>query len=590
MLNKQGVDKWVLGFSLLLCLALFQLYVAMSSPQVPYMDTMLFFVQIDQIIKGEISWFDVYGAGEHRGFIYPVITALEWKLWRADARVSTVLTGLVVTAIFFFWAKAVFLSHNEAHKSHRNHGIVLATVCFSAVIIASPAGFELWTLSLGFAQLIKNLLIFIFLYQLAVKKFWNKSAVFALLYGFCGALLILFATYGWSYPFLVAAVFILFTICLHDDTCRKNATIVVGLMVFAQCIYIYLGSGVFNNSNSIVATNLSVTNLISGFLYGAGTVFIGGELLAKWALPIELPIALGTLLLLTCFLSILITLAQASPAKIFLGSLSVFALTVLAGVTFARGGAEFTNTGASRYFADYVWLLLGPLAIIFTTHSFSFVGHHRYGITYLIKLLCLLKIMMAFLFVSAILSHLATWIVEQRMSPYRAAVLEAMASVYRYGVQNNDDALLLQSPYGIAKKGVEVAQRYDLAILGHDKPGCTLKSAAFLGDWYAPENERDYIRWMSKQGAIVLSKCTGVVTIKGYIPETFNQRVLNISYGSKREVVVVEPGKEFLMRLDQMDLRRTRVTLQLDQVTLPLQAGTGADQRELGMLLTYIGE
>jgi hypothetical protein len=588
---KKVVDNRIVFFSLAICLVLFQTYVALSSPQVPYMDTMLFLVQIDQIINGEISWLHVYGAGEHRGFIYPAVTVLEWVMWGSDARVSAVLTGVVVTATFFYWLKAFLLSQQDgATKTRKQVQIAVVISCLAAAIISSPAGFELWTLSLGFAQLLKNLLIVIFLYQLAIKRTWNKSVFGALSYGVWGGVLILFATYGWSYPFLVASSFVLFATSLLGREYRKNAAIVFGIMLLAQIIYVYSGNGIFSNSFNASASDFPVANLINGFFYGAGTAFIGGESITKWELPLSIPIAFGVMLLITCFFSLLITLMQQSPAKIFLCSMLVFALTVLTGVTLARGGVEFTNTGASRYFVDYVWLLLSPLAIIFTTYSFPLINNQRYRIIPLVKLLQLLKIVMAVLLIGAVLGHIATWIVEFKMAPYRAAVLEAMASVYRNGVQSNDDALLLQSPYSVAKRGVEVAQRYELAVLRHDEPHCTLKNAVYRGDWYAPESETNDARWMGKQGIIALSKCAGVVTMKGYLPENFSQRSLNISYGNTQDVITLEPGEEFSLRLAQMDLRRTMVTLQVDQITSPLQAGISADQRELGMLLTYIGE
>jgi hypothetical protein len=589
--TKKGVDSAIVFFSLAICLALFQVYVALSSPQVPYMDTMLFIVQIDQIIQGEISWFDVYGAGEHRGFIFPLVTAIEWGLWGLDARVSTALTGFVVAIIFYHWLKAFILSQQDSATGNQQQLLITAVIaCLAAAIIASPAGFELWTLSLGFAQLLKNLLIIIFLYQLAIKKTWNQSVFGAVFYGVWGGVLILFATYGWSYPFLAASFFVLFATSLHGREYRKNAALVFGVMLLAQITYIYSGSGVFSNSSNASASDFPIANMINGFFYGAGTAFIGGESITKWALPLGIPIAFGVVLLSVCFFTLLITLMQQSPAKIFLGGMLVFALTVLAGVTFARGGVEFTNTGASRYFVDYVWLLLAPLAIIFTTHSFPLISTQRYRFIPLVKLLQLLKIIMAVLLVGAVLGHIATWIVEFKMAPYRVVVLEAMASVYRNGVQNNEDALLLQSPHSVAKRGVEVAQRYELAVLRNDEPHCTLKNAAYRGDWYAPDSESNDARWMGKQGIIALSKCAAVVTIKGYLPENFSQRTLSIVYGNKQQVITIAPGKEFLLRLDQMDLRRTMVTLQLDQITSPLQAGIGTDQRELGLLLTYIGE
>jgi hypothetical protein len=588
---KKAVDNRIIFFSLAICLALFQVYVALSSPQVPYMDTMLFLVQIDQIIRGEISWFDVYGAGEHRGFIFPLVTAIEWGLWGVDAKVSTVLTGFVVTVIFYHWLKAFLLSQQESVNSSQKQVFIRVVIaCLAAAVIASPAGFELWTLSLGFAQLLKNLLIVIFLYQLAIKKTWNKSVVGAVFYGVWGGVLILFATYGWSYPFLAASFFVLFATSLHGREYRKNAAVVFGIMLLAQLVYIYSGSGVFSNSSAVSAGGFPVAKIINGFFYGAGTTFIGGETIAKWTLPLGVPIAFGVILLIVCFFTLLITLMQQSSAKIFLCSMLVFALTVLAGVTLARGGVEFTNTGASRYFVDYVWLLLSPLAIIFTSHSFPLFSSQRYRFISLVKFLRLLKSIMAVLLIAAIIGHIATWSAELKTVPYRAATLEAMASVYRNGVQNNDDALLLQSPYSVAKRGVEVAQRYELAVLRHDEPRCTLKNATYRGDWYAPDNEGDDARWMRKQGVIGLSKCAAIVTIKGYLPDNFSRRTLNIAYGNKQDVISIEPGKEFSLRLDQMNLKRTTVTLQLDQVTSPLQAGIGADERELGLLLTYIGE
>lgn len=590
-MTKKAINNAIVFFSVAICLALFQVYVALSSPQVPYMDTMLFIVQIDRIVQGEISWFDVYGAGEHRGFVFPLVTAIEWGLWGLDARVSTVLTGFVVTIIFYHWLKAFMLSQQDSVSVNQQQPLITAVIaCLAAAIIASPAGFELWTLSLGFAQLLKNLLIVIFLYQLAIKKTWNQSVFGAVFYGVWGGVLILFATYGWSYPFLAASFFVLFATSLHGPEYRKNAALVFGVMLLAQIIYIYSGSGIFSNSSNANASDFPIANMINGFFYGAGTAFMGSESITKWALPLGIPIAFGVVLLILCFFTLLIILMQQSPAKIFLGSMLVFALTVLAGVTLARGGVEFTNTGASRYFVDYAWLLLAPLAIIFTTHSFPLISNQRYRFISLVKFLWLLKSIMAALLIAAIIGHIATWSAELKTVPYRAATLEAMASVYRNGVHNNEDALLLQSPYSVAKRGVEVAQRYELAVLRHDEPRCTLKNATYRGDWYAPDSEGNDARWMGKQGVIGLSKCAAIVTIKGYLPDNFSRRTLNITYGNKQDVISIEPGKEFLLRLDQMNLKRTTVTLQLDQVTSPLQAGIGADERELGLLLTYIGE
>lgn len=575
-------------FSLVVCLVVFQVYVALASPQVPYMDTMLFFAQIDRIISSEISWLRVYGTGEHRGFLYPAITSLEWVLWGADARVSTVLTGFVVTAIFCYWLKAFLYPQDDVRKTAGQVRIAFVICLASAFIIASPAGFELWTLSLGFAQLVKNLLIVIFLYQLAIRRTWQKSFASAIFCGVWGGSLVLVATYGWSYPFLAAVFFILFATALHHPDTRKNAAIIFALMLFAQIIYTFSGGSVFSNVFPAGANTFSFANLINGFFYGAGTVFIGNEAIARLGLPLSVPIALGAVLLIVGFFTVLIALVQQSPAKIFLSGLLVFAVTVLAGVTLARGGVEFTNTGASRYFVDFVWLLLAPLAIIFTTNTRT--PDSEPGSRFLSPLLLLLplKIVMAGLLIGAAAGYIATWVVELKILPYRTLNLEAMASVYRNGVQSEEDARLLQSPYTVAKRAVEVAQRYELGVLKHDKPRCTLKDAGYSGDWHSPEE--NYARWMGKRGRIALSKCSGIVTLKGYLPESFSGRKLSITYGDSYNEIVLEPGKEFSLRLDQMNIKREIVNMQVDQITSPLLAGISVDQRELGLLLTYISE
>ncbi|RYG02597.1 MAG: hypothetical protein EOO07_32790, partial [Chitinophagaceae bacterium] len=229
-----------ISLSLIICLVSYELYIRLASPQVPYMDTMLFFVQIDQLLRGEISWLKIYGSGEHRGIIYPFITFIEWGLWGVNAKISTALTGVVVASTFYFWLKALLNAQVEFSRLPKiNYVLMFGFCCVSAVIIASPAAFELWTLDLGFAQLIKNFIIVSFLYLLAVKQCWSKDIISAIIVGVCGGLLILLATYGWSYAFVVACLVALALSALNTPDLKWHAGIVALLMLLAQAIYIY---------------------------------------------------------------------------------------------------------------------------------------------------------------------------------------------------------------------------------------------------------------------------------------------------------------------------------------------------------------
>lgn len=586
---KQISNNRTMFFSLAICLALFQGYVALSSPQVPYMDTMLFLVQIDQILKGEISWFDAYGANVHRGLIYPVVTLIEWVLWGLDSRITTVLTGFVVTAIFFYWLRA-FLASNRAENTRPVSALgALCISVFSAIIIASPAAFELWTLDLGFAQLLKNLLIVVFLFHITTKKQWTKNTASALAFGALGGFLILFATYGWSYPFFAATSFGLVACSLKAVEDRKNAVVVFAVLLTAQALYVYAGSGVFSSSESMSSDNFSVAGFFGAVFYGAGTVFVGDEAIAKLGIPLFLPIVLGVFVAVVGGLAIVVTLIEQSPAKIFLCSLLVFSFTVLAGIAVARGGVDFTNAGASRYFVDFIWLLLSPLAILLTTNVHRLFGQYKFiDVLPLGAILNISKVAITGLFVCAILGHLATWVVEFKTAPYRALVFEKMASVYRFGVASETDAALLQSPYPIAKKGVEVAQFYNLAILRREQLGCSLSSAAYAGDWYPAE--KNNTRWLKQEGTITVNNCPVNLNIRGYIPEGFNQKNITAFYGQQQKSVSVEPDKEFSIVLEDLKPGRISIRLHVDETTIPLLNNLNADGRELGILLTYVGE
>ena len=596
MIGAMGPKKLyrvvIICLSLMLSLVLHQWYVALASPQVPYMDTMMLLVQIDKILTGEISWLDAYGSGEHRGLIYPFVTFTEWIFWGLDSSITTALTGVVVASTFFYWLSAFLTAQENAANGRNTHEISVLIFCLlTAVIFVSPASFELWTLDLGLAQLLKNFLIVSFLYYLAINKIWSKTSLNALIFGIYGGFLILFATYGWSYPFLIASLFVLIASAINTSGIRKQAAIVIIVMLLAQALYIYSGKGVFSANKSTVANDLSLLDLISGFLYGAGTVFIGREVMQKISLPMVVPLILGALVLVAAFFVLFIALFERTREKIFFSGLLVFSLTVLAGVTVARGSPVFTNTGASRYFVDYIWLLLTPLAIVLTVQESVLtrnIPRKLLAVIPLKNLVTLIKLFVMGLFLAAILGHLVTWYVELKTAPYRAIVFKAMAEVYRKGVTSESDAALLQSPFSVAKQAVFVAQSYNLSVLRHGTSQCTLKTAGYLGDWYSAE--KNDMRWLKQQGSIALTKCLTDVTIKGFIPENFSSRNLSVTYGDINQSIAIAPGKEFSFIVNMHDKKNATIALQLDETTTPAGADINADTRELGFLLTYIGE
>ncbi len=591
-MNKRFNHYWVIIPSLALSLVLYGFYLSLARPLVPYMDTMLYLLQIDQIFKGELSWLEVYGSGEHRGLIYPFITCIEWVFWGMDSRISTFLTGMVIIATFFYWLSAFLNAQPEMLTTSKTKTAQIFTVCLvAAMIVVSPAGFELWTLDLGFAQLFKNFLIVTFLYLLTVKQSWAKNFPSAIGVGVYGGFLVLFATYGWSYPFLIACLFALIFSIPDADNSRWKAGVIIVLMLSAQIVYIFSGHGVFDGEHTNGTATLSIVNLVKGVLYGASTALIGKEVMEKASVPVIIPLLLGGFVLLLAALAILISLLEQTREKIFLASLLVFSLTVLAGVAVARGTVLFTNTGASRYFVDFVWLLLAPLAVIITASGKNITHSMLSRIILflpLAKLFSFARLLALILLVIALFGHLVTWYVELKTAPYRAAIFKGMAEVYKRGVINEDDASLLQSPFSVASKAIVVAQFYNLSVLRDNRTPCSLESIGYSGDWYMPE--QNYTRWLKKQGSIVLDNCTENVMVKGYVPEGFNARELIVSYSETQMIVLLVPGAEFSFAVQILSGTRVTVNLELNETTVPASVGINTDTRELGLLLTYVGE
>jgi hypothetical protein len=593
VMNVQRTGKnwnsiWLILPALVATLSLYWLYNAFAQPQVPYMDTMLYITQVEKIIRGETTWLSLYGSGEHRGLIFPFVLMVEWIFWGVDSRITTLLTGCVVAATFFFWLRSLVLARYDIFGESYPASKTLALSIVAAVIIVSPAGFELWTLDLGFAQLIKNFLIVLFFYQLSISRPWAKNCVWAVSFGIWGGFLILFATYGWSYPFLAAVTFALICVFVSEPQIRINTIAVLMPMFFAQYLYVNLGQGVFSNSEH-ASQGVFFLELIKGMFYGAGTSFIGGEAIAKSGVPVIVVLLCGGLLLLCAGMALMKVLITPTPVRVFAAALLVFSLTVLAGVTLARGATNYLNTGASRYFVDYVWLLLAPVLILSkstdklaSSSSAAWLSHLP-----LQKIYDAARFIMLVLLSVALLGHLRTWHVELNTAPYRAEIFNAMAKVYREGVKAEADAKILQSPYEVARSGIDIAQRYNLATLRTYGSSCDLRSAIYAGDWY-PAGQ-DGSRWMGKQAEITVSKCTGPVVIKVYIPEHFPARELKIKYDNQIRSLYLQPGVTVVETLENSANKRIDIQLNLNGTTNLLTQGVSTDGRDLGMLLTFIG-
>src|SRR5690606_33568127 len=125
----------------------------------------------------------------------------------------------------------------------------------------------------------------------------------------------------------------------------------------------------------------------------------------------------------------------------------------------------------------------------------------------------------------------------------RAVTFNNMADVYWNGVSSQTDAALLQAPFYEAKRAVEVAQAYNLAIFRTGASSCAIEDDDYYGQWFPPEARG--VRWMGENASFLIERCRNPITVRGYIPEDFTERNLRITYGEHVETLIVLPGEEF---------------------------------------------
>lgn len=588
-------SRWPILVALFAAVCAYQFYIFKASPLVPFMDSIRYITQIDGVLRGDLAWAQIYGAGEHKGLMYPFFTLIEWVLWGLDSRITTSLTGLLLVGQLWLWINAA--AHGGAYGARdeldRGRTIKNAMLFASAaLIVTSPAGFEIWTLDLGFAQVAKNLIFVAFLYELSLRAKWLEGARPALTMGLLGAGIILLVAYGWSIAFFVAAVASSLMVIRGRRGGFRELVLLLGPMTLAQVGYILsMEGGVVTNQASITANGSGVGQFIFAAAYGAGTTFAGSEVIAELGIGPGVVMMAGGGLIGLCLIGLVRAYDHTFGSRAYFVGLAAFGLVTLLSVAFARGGGDFRNAGASRYYMDYVWLLLGTVGLL--RAKFGDAGgapvsvcnpHIGRAIQAFRWFVVLLGVVVPIL---ATLGHLTTWKVELAKAPYRAEAFRKMGEVYLDGVQRDDDASLLQSPRLTAAHAMEIVENYRLGVWRSVKAGCSLEEAMFRYGWHAPENDGG--RWANKVAALIIGGCGGAVRIEGALPRNSTARLLRTSIGDRVVETQLAAGRNFAVILDMPSSRPRKITFAVDMLDKSSSESIGAVKGDFVFLITSIG-
>ncbi len=571
----------------------FEWYLRIASPQVPYMDSLRYMDQLNGILHGQLSWWDIWHGGEHRGLFFPIVHLLEWLGWALDTRVTTRVTGIVVLftlALWYYqWAKSLSGSVEGRGRAPLPWVIYLVP-SLAALVAFSPSGWELWLLDLGLAQLLKNLCIVGFLALWAREIDLDAGARRRPWLGLIGALLVLVVTYGWSYSLTFAAILALATGQAWSPRRVRYRLALLAPILLAQAAYVLGGGGVLMRGSSILDAG-GLWAMFRGTLLGAGSVIVSYQTAVGAGLGHAgvLVMLMGAVALTAFVIEVVRMSADGFDAtRRFHFSVAAFGIGTLGAAAFSRSGSAMEAAAASRYFVDYQWLVLGTLGLACDSRRLGapLVSSPRW-LALSARIATLSRGMLPAFVIAIGIGQFATWNYEMRVAPLRAEMFQKMRDVYLAGVRTDQDAQLLQASVSEAKRGVQIAQRYELGPFRALRAACDFRQAKLEGSWFGADSRGE--RWMGQQGSVFLNGCDGLVTIDVFLPPGFPDRVMTVSSNGTRADFVVKPGNVVSLDVPVLPNQRPlRLDLRVDGVTIPRAAGIGVDDRPLGIVVVRI--
>jgi hypothetical protein len=444
--KRESVPYVFLAALALVSLFAFYLYMARLHPLVAFMDSLRFLTYYAASEEGRQSIFATWAQGDHHGYFPQVFVYLNAKLLGYRVYGFTLLSGVVIAATALLLCGRQYATLPAENK--REHAIRagLAVVTFAGMF--SLSNWELYSLDIGVTAFAKNL-IFV-LYWLGIEHaIRNDSQRLTICLILSGPLIVLTIAFGWCYPFVLATVPCMY---LAFGFGRIQNRVAASLLI-ALALYI-LGGRLFHSDLPEYRAGETGTllNAVIAFCYALGSAFVSADALLALRIPTSTYVYLASgMLLLSC--AILVTKVRWRTRSLFPCILIVYGLLDALAISWARGQFGPELASASRYYLDLsmipislIWLALASEIRKDGNASQNVAGLSLAGV-----------IVIAFLAGQVISSR-----IEWKTAPYRHEAFIQMKTILRDGVQTTGDATLLQQPFDVAKRAVEIQRKYHL--------------------------------------------------------------------------------------------------------------------------------
>lgn len=582
--ESKVIPALIAAGSTLIFLLLHLAFLDRAQPDALYMDSLRLLHQLQEWSEGRLSFAEIWGVGSaHRGFINQLALLGNIRFFSLDVLLANRMTGVVTGLVAFILVYALNRQFAGTPTTIATRVMRLFLSLLVAGLCFSWAGFELFTLDLGFPLWTKNLCFVLFFVAhdryLVHSRNGQRAPGMAVLLAVAGAGIVMFVGMGWSYAFAGAVFGVHFLASLEDGrraglrpVLQRALPVLAVFAALALSLTQGGGGGQGGDEDSFGRLLGALSTLLELPLYALGGAWIGVETRGDVGLPLAAVAGMGAISVLVAAYGLI----QRMRRGVFAGSLLPLHLVAYGALTAvslaaARGAEGPAAVMASRYYMDVVlfavgtlWLLAEDVEARKAWRRTVFGLFMLYGVA---------------LSTGLYLTYMREWDV----APYRAANFEAMNRALYLGVPDEAAAQLLQSPLAHARQGAEILRKRRLALfatVGNDL--CEAGSIRRLEGWNAPEGDTV---WMTRQARLLLPSCRCALVAQLYLPADFPERTLHVedAAGTRIEAALA-PGRDTAVTLPAGEVAR-EVRLSLSQSTVPARdlAG-GTDLRELGVL------
>lgn len=570
-----------------LMLTLHQVYLQRALPEAAYMDTLRVIGLLDGWEHGRVELSQLWGLGTaHQGLVNEAFIYANMAFFDYDALLANRLTGgvMALVALALGTAGLRWMRSEEGGPWGRVStiaGLFLFLILLPLVVF-SWNGFELLTLDLGLSLWVKNAAIIAFFllnarYLQALSEH-RMPRLLALLLCLAAPVVVLLLAMGWSFAF-VGAVSVQSVLAGWTKGGKATLRAMVPALAAWVSLVVYVALSMQGEKAGEIAVAgaghdvFALVELATGALGSSG---VGLEVARILGLGPGWIISTGALLAVVALLATLVAARvrfsgreSIAPALLAYGGLTAVALA------FGRASDGVTGVMASRYYMDLALFLIGSLWVLLIALR-KLQGPPRNWATAILLALSL----------GAAMLQLLAYAQEWRAAPYRQLIFAEMNRALLHDVPDQAAANLLQSPLNDARHGSETMRRLGLGPFRGRAPvaalACDADALVFGSGWYGAEAGG---RWIGRQASLSVPACRCSLSMAAYLPEGFPARELSVrERGVALATVSLLPGNSAELKL-ALPGYETDLELDIDHTTVPLRAGLGADQRELGVYL-----